>query len=346
MVHDGMQPLRIRVKRASTTSRYGLIGAVLLLAWPLTAPADETPLTPVRIAVHDRASMALLRWADERGDFAAESLTASFSTAEPDTLDALAGGTIDVMAAGAHTLMQANQTGYRLRGMLVLAYATGTEALVGAPEVRDVSNLRGGRVGIVADSSVSWSEVLLAYALQQRGLSESRVTLSYLDEADAAAWNTSGLDAIVAGYPTLASLGQAASDGHSLRLADASREPGLLADLLLADETWLRRNKETAKRLIRVWDRVVRAQRRDPAAAATAIARHLDTRPAIAAEALNGLRLFDTNDNLEVLRGEYQQAFSRMSIVLEKRSQGRDRRVASANRLLDLAPLRQVARGR
>jgi len=80
--------------------------------------------------------------------------------------------------------------------------------------------------------------------------------------------------------------------------------------------------------------------------------------PEQAQQVLERSRLFDTNDNIETLRGEYQKAFGEMSLVLQNRDQrrevgrsaGRDRvtirGVPSSNRYFDFSPLRQVVRGR
>ncbi len=303
----------------------------------------------MRIAVQDRVALALLHWAAERGDFEQEQIAVELLPYDNETIAQVADGNIDLLAAGAEVLLQDASAALDLRGVLVLAYSLEANAILARPGIRDVVALRGASIAIVADDSSSANDVLLAHALQERGLSMARVDISYLSEADALAAITAGdIDALVAGEPALSRIEQAAaaSSGSLIRLADPSREAGLVADLLIGEERWLRANKETVKRVIRAWDRVVRALIREPQQAATAIADALATTPVITTIGLDATRLFDTEGNIELLRGTYQKAFSAMSVVLERRGQLRARGVPSANRYLDLAPLRQVARGR
>lgn len=344
MVHERMKATSRRARRGFWALSC-VVASLALISLPVTA--NDNPLTPIRIAVHERSAMALLRWAEERGDFAAESLQATISLAKPDSLEAIADQTVDVVATGAHALLQAS--GADLRGFLLLAYSLQADALLARPNIDDIADLRGAHIGIIDGGSASWSELLLAYALQGRGLSESRVRLSRIDEFDPAALAQGDWEALAVAQTTLAEI-EDSSDASAatpwVRLADASRSVGLLADMLVADAGWLRENKHIAKQLIRVWDRVLRAKRRDPEAAAEAIGRILDSSATQAQHTLDGMRLLDSADNIEQLRGNYQKTFTAMSEVLEKRSRGSQRRVASANRFLDLAPLRQVVRGR
>ena len=364
MVHEGMHAKSLII-RSTHRSRFRassvLVPIALLLLSAAAAATDDESLETIRIAVQDRSALALLHWAEARGDFAKESLQPEFSIFDQDSFSAVSEGKLDLIAGGADTLLQAATEGLNLRGALILAWSVEADAILASAEVRNVLALRGSNIAIVDGNSVGSSEVLLSNALQQRGLNLSRVTLSYMDEEQAVLGIQSGeIEALVAGEPALGRIERTLTEslGTLARLVDPSRDPGMLADVLMGEERWLRSNKETAKSVIRVWDRVVRAQRRDPTASTETIAQVLGVEPEQAQQVLERSRLFDTNDNIETLRGEYQKAFGEMSLVLQNRDQrrevgrsaGRDRviirGVPSSNRYFDFSPLRQVVRGR
>ena len=67
---------------------------------------------------------------------------------------------------------------------------------------------------------------------------------------------------------------------------------------------------------------------------------------AVWSRALAGTTLLDVAENMALLRGDFQKAFSAMSEVLDAGTGERRREVPSANRYLALSALRQVAAGR
>ncbi len=353
MVHEGMYSYSMITRSVDVCRRKALAMALLpvtaLLLSAGVCADDDKELETVRIAVQDRSALTLLHWAEARGDFAAESLQPELSIVDPGSIDAVADGNIDLIAGSADTLLQAAEQGLNLRGALILAWSLEADAILGSSEVADVLALRGSKIAIVDGGSAGSSEVLLSNALQQRGLNRSRVTVKYMDEQQATLGiQNREIGAVVAGEPALGRIERALAetDGVLPRLVEPSRNPGMLADVLMGKERWLRRNKETAKRVIRVWDRVVLAHRRDPAAAAQGTAELLAVEPLQAQAILGRSRLFDTEDNIEALRGQYQKAFAAMSLVLQRRDKVTARGVPSSNRFFDLAPLRQVVRGR
>lgn len=351
MVHEGMHAISL-IHHLRHSHHLAMMPLPLLFIVCLFAPmlaADDDPPEVVRIALQDRSVQALLRWAEARGDFAQENVQPELSLVDPDSIDRIADGTLDLIAGSAETLLQASSDGFDLRGVLVLGWSLKADAIMGGAGVDDILSLRGANIAIVAGGSRSASELLIANALQQRGLKIDDVTLTYLDEEEASrAIQKGDVDAVVAGEPALGRIARSAAEntGSLARIADSSRSPGLIADMLMGDERWLGDHKELVKRVIRAWDRVVRAQRRDPVAAAAAISEWLEIDPEQANQIIAESQLFDTSNNIEILRGEYQKAFSAMSTVWQRREQVGARGVPSANRFLDLAPLRQVARGR
>lgn len=325
--------------------------AALALAWGAT-PARAADL---RIALGDRTVHALLADAVERGAFGREGLDVEIVETD-DAAATVADGDAELAAVTADALLRADAYGVPLRGALLLDYVLDDEALVAAARVRGITGLRGATIAVPPGGS---AELLLDFALQRVGLDMDDVTAVALDSdpaAVAAALEGGTLDAAVLTGPALRRVeelmnaGQKAGRGADraplIRLASGGDRPGLIADVLAGEEATLARDKDTIKSVVRVWNRTVGRARRDPAGTAAAIAERTGTTPALAARALAGLRLLDVQDNIELMRGEYQSAFSDMSEVLERRDSVFARGVPSANRYLSFAALRQVAAGR
>jgi|GEM_PF-1353672 len=344
----------------------------VLLFLPGAAALADTAL---RIGVQDRIVHAVLALGVARGDFEQEGLSVQLivppdgTDADPTTaaadqpvgpagasqahLDALVDGRLDLMATGADTLLVAEQAGINLRGALLLGESGQADLVLGTPPTQSAGGLRGARVALVSGDP---GRLLLAAELQRRGLNLDEVDLERVPAADALVrWQDSdeatSLQAIAIAAPAsigfLAALADAThGTAPSVLLGDAGDHPGLITDLLAGQERWLRDNRDAMKRLVRAWNLTVGALRRDPAANIALLAEQADLEVEVAGDALAGVELFGVEDNIRLLRGDFQKRFSSMSQVLARIDRERARGVPSANRFLALSALRQVAAGR
>ncbi|MGK2882079.1 MAG: ABC transporter substrate-binding protein [Mycobacterium sp.] len=102
----------------------------------------------------------------------------------PDVKNALVSGQIDVAVMGVPAMLAGVAAQQDVR--LIASAADGGSAIVGRPEIADVSDLRGMRVGYPVGSS---QEVLLRYTLSQNGIDPDRqvtlVNLAFSDMANA-----------------------------------------------------------------------------------------------------------------------------------------------------------------
>lgn len=110
----------------------------------------------------------------------------------PDVKNALVSGQIDVAVMGVPAMLAGVAAQQDVR--LIASSADGGSAIVGRPEITDVRDLRGLRVGYPVGSS---QEVLLRYTLSQHGIDADRqVTLVNLAFADMAnAYKSGQIDA-------------------------------------------------------------------------------------------------------------------------------------------------------
>jgi len=344
--------------------------AILLLSPYATSHAD----TGVRIGLQDRIAHAVLSLAEARGDFAAEGvevrlvgpwgaapvLDAGSPPGAASPLEALLEDEVDLLAIGADALIEAERDGMALRGALLLGESGAADVLFGEPALQAAGALRGARIGLVSGAS---GRLLLAAELQRRGLDLADVQLEAMSVGEAISrWLTPGerppLQAVVVAAPAAIVFRYAVSDEAAeatperpvarpvIRLGDGAGHAGLITDVLAGDERWLRDNRESVKAVIRAWNRAVGALRRDRDGPITLLAERSGASAELLRRSLDGVELYGTEDNIRLLRGDFQKNFSDMSQVLARIERDRARGVPSANRFLSLSALRQVAAGR
>jgi len=319
----------------------GILTIFLLSNFALgnTAWADT-----VRLAIDGRIASTVLIVAAERGYFEREELDVELIELAPedDLIEQLADGDVDLGLLTSDGLLRAEGSGTDLRGAFVLSLSATADAIIAQQEIRDTRRLRGRRVAFEPGTA---GELLLQSALQKKGRRLKDITRVPLVDSEAADALLNGeVDAAVLHEPAISRF----IDNPDFRIiATAADTPGLISDLLVGTDAHLNRSKESTKSMIRAIARAVAWIRRNPEDTTRTLAERYALDETRAAQVLDGVSLLDVEDNMSLLRGEYQKSFSAMSEVLSTGlDRGRAREVPSANRYLSLAALRQVAAGR
>jgi len=350
-----VQPARSPVSRpAPPTVRLATcLAASLVACLALGFSARATGADTLRIGVGTRIATAPLHVAASRGYFEREGLEVALSPiADDELVEALAEEDVDLATTTADALLRAEVGGLELRGAYVLGLSGAADALVARAEVRDTRRLRGRRVAVAPGTA---GELVLREALQRKGRRLEDVEPVALDGIAARDALLDGdVDAAVLHGPALAALerttdgdgsGSGPSNGFRV-LATAADPRGLVSDLLVGDESSLAATKTATKGVIRAIDRAIGWMRRHPDGSVALLSEVYAVEPEDVARALAGMTLFDVDENMTLLRGDFQKAFSSMSEVLDTGGDDRAREVPSANRYLALSALRQVAAGR
>ena len=367
----GVRPATPAAARARTSAigRRLARAPVVLCALALAGGAAAQDAAALRIGVAARIATAPLHIAASRGYFEREGIDVELVPAgDTDLIEALAEEELDLATLGASALLEADDGGLDLRGAYVLGLSGAADALVAREEVRDTRRLVGRRVAVLPGSS---GELVLRRALQRKGRRLANVEPVALGGADAVrALRAGEVDAAALHGPALAALlrtdvasraSAAATDPAAgiatetdpeavatpLRVLATGEAPrGLVSDLLVGTDEALAASKERAKEVVRALDRAVGWMRRHPDDSVALLAEVFAAEPADVARALDGTTLLDVEENMTLLRGEFQKSFSSMSEVLDDAVDERAREVPSANRYLSLSALRQVAAGR
>jgi NitT/TauT family transport system substrate-binding protein len=169
------------------------------------------------------------------------------------SLDAFSAGKLDATFATNGDALVVGSGG--AKGVMVMAtdYSSGNDMIIGKPGVKSLADLKGKKVGVEVGLV---DNLLLLYALQRVGLSDSDVTLVNTKTNDTPQVLASGqVDAIGVWQPT-AGIALRTVPG-STPIFSSANAPGLIYDVLLVSPGSLAEHRADWSKLISIWDRVV-----------------------------------------------------------------------------------------
>jgi len=222
-------------------------------------PADAQ----VRVAVSSEAITLLpVHLAQTLGFYRQEGLAVTLTqiASAAKTLDALRDGGIDV-ALGTTVPIQMAPEGRSLQGFLVVYSRTNAIVAVAhgaTSSIHSFADLKGRRVGV--SNLGSGSQILLSYVLSVNGLQPADVkavaigvgapALAAVEhgDVDAALLVGGAIDALLRAHPDTPILADMRTAEGSERVFGKADFPG---SLLIAEESWLKANPDTARRFVR-----------------------------------------------------------------------------------------------
>lgn len=240
--------------------------------------SDHLALQHVRVAIHrEPIGFLPLRVARALGYFEAEGLSVDMPEVAggAKAIEALLGGSVDVAAGSMSDVVQLAAEGHRVREFLVV-HSRPAIALAAAPgeasAIRTVRDLKGRTVGVSASGSAShqFLNFLLAsnglppdeVSVVPVGLAASSVAALEHRKVDAAVLLASAITQFESRHPGQAFIADTRTAAEAERLFGSSTFPGVS---LVAEDAWLSRNTETARRLVRAVKNGMRWVREHPA---------------------------------------------------------------------------------
>jgi len=242
----------------------GLMLCMVALCCGCHGSARTTSIPTVRLAIHrDPIAFVPLRVAESLGYFREEGIAVDMTEVAggAKAIEALLGGSVDVAIGSMSDAVALAAQGRYLRGILVL-YARPTIALAVAPalsgSIRTVKDLTGRTVGVSAPGSASHQA--LNFLLVENGLSPDDVStvsvgmsassVAALEHrtVDAAILIASAITLLEQRQPECRLLADTRTPEGARRLYGSENFPALS---LLAEDAWLEKNTETARRLVR-----------------------------------------------------------------------------------------------
>ncbi len=260
----------------------------------LTACSEEPAL---RIGSNQWPGYEPVYLARELGDFARSEVRLVELPSATDVMQYLRNGNLD---GGMLTLDEAltlMAEGVPLRAVLVLDVSNGADAVLAHPQFKNLSDLKGRRVGveISALGAVMLESLLEAADLHRDDIEVVPLTVdrqrqAFLDHA---------VDAVITFEPTLSQLRSLGA----VTLFDSSRIPGRIVDVLVLREDILDEQAGHVRALLDGYFQARRYLDEQPATAIGRMAPRVHMNNADFRTALAGIRLPDLDENRQLLGG-------------------------------------------
>jgi NitT/TauT family transport system substrate-binding protein len=209
-----------------------------------------------------------------------------------DSISALSSGQLDANSQTWSDTMGPLAKGLPLKAVLVNDNSAGNDALMVNAKIKSFAELKGKTVAL---EEFSISHFVLATALARNGMSPKDVKIVNLSAGDAAAALMSDrVDAAVVWNPWVS---QIEKSGKGKPLFTSKDMPGLIPDLLVAQEKAIKAKRKDLVGMIRAWFDTEKFIRENPDEAARIMAKVVSMNPDEYKVFLPGTRFFDTAAN-------------------------------------------------
>ncbi|MGO2658156.1 ABC transporter substrate-binding protein [Mycetocola reblochoni] len=241
--------------------------------------------------------------AEEKGYFedAGVDVTITNFMNDADMTAAFAADRIQVANVASHTALQFIEQGLDVSIVLLLDASLQADAILSDGSVTDVADLAGTKI---AFEEGSVSNLLLGYALKENGLSLDDITPVPMDPSEAATALLGGSVPVAVTYEPYISEARAA-DGNFEPIYTAAENEGLISDVLVVDNDYLKDNGDTVQKVVDAWGPSIDYYNSDTDEARGIIAEAIGSDKASLDTAFDGVTYFGLEDNAEELSGHY-----------------------------------------
>lgn len=226
-----------------------------------------------------------------------------------DSISALSAGQLDANSQTWSDTMGPLAKGVAIKTILVNDNSAGNDALVAGPKIKRFADLKGKTIAL---EEFSVSHFVLVNALAKNGMKVSDVKIVNLSAGDAAAAFMSGrVDAAVVWNPWIH---QIESSGKGKALFTSKDLPGLIPDLLVAQEKSIKAKRKDLVGMIKAWFDTVAFIQSKPDEAAAIMSKVVSLKPEEYKVFLPGTRFFDAKLNQEAM-GPATQPLSLLGVA-------------------------------
>lgn len=225
-----------------------------------------------------------------------------------DSIAALSTGQLDANCQTWSDTLGPLAKGLPLRAVLVNDNSAGNDALLVGPQIKSFADLRHHTVAL---EQYSISHFVLYTALARNGLTPQDVTVVNLSAGDAAAAFISGrVDAAVVWNPWIS---QIQKSGKGKALFTSVQMPGLIPDLLVAQQRSIQRKRSDFVAMLRAWFDTEAFIRTQPERAVTIMSKVVSMSPEQYRVFLPGTRFFDAAANREAFDASSPRSLVRVA---------------------------------
>ena len=213
-----------------------------------------------------------------------------------DSISALSAGQVDANCQTWSDTLAPLAKGLPLKAILVNDNSAGNDALMVSPKIKSFADLKGKTVAL---EEFSVSHFVLVTALAKNGMSLADVKVTNLSAGDAAAAFLAGrVDAAVVWNPWV---NQIQTSGKGKALFTSKDMPGLIPDLLVAQEKAIQGKRKDFIGMIRAWYDTVAFIKAKPDEAAQIMSKVVDMKPEEYKVFLPGTKFFGEKEVLAAL---------------------------------------------
>lgn len=269
---------------------------------PTTAPPKAEP-TVVRIGTQPWIGYGPWWIAREKGLFEKYNLKVELVdfVQDSDVNAALASNHMEAANLATHTAIKLFSTGLDIRIILLEDASYEADAILAGGNINSMADLKGKPIAYEEGTT---SDLLLNYALSQNQMSLADIQPVPMPASDAGAALISGkVQSAVTYEPYITEALQQNKDLK--RLYSAKERPGLISDVLVIRTSFLEKNPEAARALLKVWDEAMAFYKSNPEEAKAIIAQNVGSKPEELVTAFDGVVFFNLADNQAQLKGDF-----------------------------------------
>jgi NitT/TauT family transport system substrate-binding protein len=258
------------------------------------AQPQAKPAQKVIIAYTPWTGYAALFVAQSKGMFKARGLDIELQAIEGvgDRKQALAAGKIQGMAASIDVAISAAET-MPMKFVWAFDSSAGADGLLSKPEFKGLADLKGKQVAYHKGSA---SHLMLTEMLAKAGMKDSDIVSVDMKASEAAAAFMAGkVDAAVTWEPHLT---KAVKAGGKL-LASSKDTPGLIADVLVFKEDYVKANADTVQKIVEAMAEATEFLLKNQAEASKMVAEGMKMKPEDVTADFPTLKFYDLKESLE-----------------------------------------------
>ena len=214
---------------------------------------------------------------------------------------AFASGKIDGTNVATHTALRFVGQGLPLKAVLLEDVSLNADAILAGKDVNSIKDLKGKKVAYEEGTT---SDILLAYALAQNGMSKSDIQPVPIPASDAGTAFLAGRVPVAVTYePYLTTALQ--KDKNAKLLYTAGKNPGLIGDVFAVSDDTIKNKPGQVAALIKSWGEAVDYYNAHKAEGQAIITKAVGSKPGDLTTAFNGVKLYDLAQNKSQLSGDY-----------------------------------------
>lgn len=278
---------------ALTRTICGAISAVLLSLSTIPSAIAE-----VKIGLSDWPGWVAWYVAEQKGYFKKHNANVKlvWFANYTDSIAALSAGQLDANCQTWSDTLAPLAKGIPIKAILVNDNSAGNDALMASPKIKTFPDLKGKTVAL---EEFSVSHFVLVTALAKNGMSLGDVKVTNLTAGDAAAAFLAGrVDAAVVWNPWV---NQIQASGKGKPLFTSKDMPGLIPDLLVAQEKAIKEKRKDFLGMIRAWYDTVAFIQSKPDEAAAIMSKVVGLKPEEYKVFLPGTKFFGEKEVLAAM---------------------------------------------